>query len=108
MNLLDNQLGILACYLKTNPNLRSLILNDNRFISDDGIVSIATALETNNKLAHLSILNCPLLSNHWLIEFINTIENFNMMLCQVDFDDLKVDNQMAQTLRMETVLNKAI
>jgi hypothetical protein len=44
----------LASYLQGIPNLRSLILDNNPLITDDGLARISSALADNTKLAHLS------------------------------------------------------
>jgi Ran GTPase-activating protein (RanGAP) involved in mRNA processing and transport len=66
MGLQDGQVYQLAQYLIKVPNLRSLILNSNSLISDDGIGRLAAALSKNDKLAHLSLMNCQGLSNESL------------------------------------------
>jgi Ran GTPase-activating protein (RanGAP) involved in mRNA processing and transport len=53
----DEHMGILAAYLRRNPNLRSVVLNGNPF-TDEGFIRLATELKTNTKLAHLSIKGC--------------------------------------------------
>ena len=55
MDLMDGQLYLLANYLQEVPNLRSLILNNNKNITDDGLLRIALALAKNNKLAHFFV-----------------------------------------------------
>jgi hypothetical protein len=66
MGLQDGQIYQLAQYLTRVPNLRSLILNGNGLISDDGIGRLAASLSKNDKLAHLSFLNCQGLTNESL------------------------------------------
>jgi hypothetical protein len=48
---------MLSQYLRSNPNLRSIILDKNLF-TDDGIFKLTSELKTNTKLAHLSIKGC--------------------------------------------------
>lgn len=62
MVLQDTNMQFIADYLAKSPNLRSLILDGNE-ISDDGLARIAMSLKKNNKLAHLSIKNCELISD---------------------------------------------
>jgi hypothetical protein len=64
MGLQDGQIYQLAQYLTRVPNLRSL--NGNGLISDDGIGRLAASLSKNDKLAHLSFLNCQGLTNESL------------------------------------------
>jgi hypothetical protein len=53
----DEQINILAGYLRRNPNLRSIVLDNNPF-TDDGLKRLTNELKINTKLAHLSIRGC--------------------------------------------------
>lgn len=108
MDIQDGQLYQLGPYLQTVPNLRSLILNGNCQITDDGIIRIAQALIKNNKLAYLSILNCPLLTDDCLSEIFNVLENNNMMMCMIEFDMDQYSPALGEKVKRETLLNRAI
>lgn len=62
MKLRDEEVRIIAAYLRTNPNLRSLLLDNNSF-SDHGFRLLNEALKVNTKLAHLSIRDCDRLTD---------------------------------------------
>ena len=53
----DDTLRMLSLYLRSDPNLRSIVLDNNNF-SDDGLLRLTTELNNNTKLAHLSIKGC--------------------------------------------------
>jgi hypothetical protein len=58
LGLQDDHMLLLCEYLRKNPNLKSVVLNNNLF-TDDGLTRIANELRcNNNKLAHLSIKGC--------------------------------------------------
>lgn len=87
MNLQDGQLYQIADYLQYVPNLRSMVLNDNCHLTDDGILRLAASLSINNKLAHLSLLNCKALTTESLVQLNKVITEDNMMLCCIEFDE---------------------
>jgi len=62
IGLHDDNLRMLASYLKRNPNLRSLVLDSNPF-SDEGLLKIVEVLKRNSKLTHLSIKKCENVTN---------------------------------------------
>ena len=47
---------------------------------------LATSLQKNNKLAHLSICGMILLTDDALSELIKVLEDYNMMVCSLEFD----------------------
>ena len=53
----DDTLRILSTYLRSNPNLRSVVLDKNMF-TDTALTKLTSELNTNTKLAHLSIRGC--------------------------------------------------
>ena len=59
-------------YLKTNPNLRSVIIDSNPF-SDDGLLRLARVLRTNTKLAHISFKKCTNLTDEGLEKLLDVI-----------------------------------
>lgn len=61
----DDNLRLLALYLRQNPNLRSIVLDKNLF-TDDGMGKIVAELGKNTKLAHLSIRGCSNVTNSGL------------------------------------------
>jgi len=58
----DDALRMLSSYLRSDPNLRSIILDKNLF-SDEGLFRLTTELHKNTKLAHLSIKGCTSITN---------------------------------------------
>ena len=59
MSLLDSHIYQLSIYLtETNNNLRSLYLDGNNLITDDGLTRLSEALAKNTKLAHFSFRDC--------------------------------------------------
>ena len=65
MGINDEQINILAGYLRRNPNLRSIVLDNNPF-TDDGLKRLVNELKTNTKLAHLSIKGCQNITDEGL------------------------------------------
>ena len=53
----DDSIRMLSSYLAENPNLRSVVLDQNMF-TDDGLKRFADALKVNTKLAHISFRDC--------------------------------------------------
>jgi hypothetical protein len=88
MDLSDSQLYQLASYLLEVPNLRSLILNDNNNITDDGLIRISQSLVKNRKLAHMSIHGCQNFSDECLKVLFKVLTQDNMMLCSLEFDEV--------------------
>lgn len=68
-----------------NPNLRSLTL-DNNEISDDGLTRLASSLKKNNKLAHISFKDCPLITDEGINNLYNVLVKENTVLFSVNFD----------------------
>ena len=68
------------------PNLRSLILNHNKQVTNDGIFHIANSLIKNDKLAHLSIKDIPLLTDECLQRLYETLKQHNTIMCYIEFD----------------------
>ena len=58
----DDSMRMLSLYLRTNPNLRSITLDDN-MMTDEGLVKLTNELKKNTKLAHLSIKGCSNLTD---------------------------------------------
>ena len=58
----DDVIRMLAGYLRTNPNIRSIKLDNNLF-TDDGLIKLTEELKYNTKLAHLSIKGCSNVSD---------------------------------------------
>jgi len=75
----DDSMRMLALYLRTDPNLRSIVLDKNMF-SDEGLQKLTKELEKNTKLAHLSIKGCTNLSNAGLQKLCDVISTTNTCL----------------------------
>ena len=90
-----------------SPSLRSLIL-DNNEISDDGLARLALSLKDNNKLAHLSIKGCDLITDNGLQMLCDVISKENTVLFQINFDIERYDPDLAAELQREAALNRAI
>ena len=81
----DDGIRMLAGYLKTNPNIRSIKLDNNQF-TDAGLIKLTEELKYNTKLAHLSIKGCASVSDDGLKELNEVITSINTVLFQVDLD----------------------
>ena len=81
----DDGIHMLAGYLRTNPNIRSIKLDNNQF-TDAGLVKLTEELKYNTKLAHISIKGCSSVSDDGLKELNEVITSINTVLFQVDLD----------------------
>lgn len=90
----DEQINILAGYLRRNPNLRSIVLDKNPF-TDDGLKRLTNELKHNTKLAHLSIKGCQNITNEGLNHLCKVISTVNTVLFQIDLDPENFDKQLA-------------
>jgi hypothetical protein len=104
----DGQVYLIAAYLQTNPELRSLILDQNPAISNDGVLKLTKALVVNSKLVHLSIQQCTGIGNEGLLYIKEVVSNENMLVYSVEFDADKLDKEIGRKIKKECVLNKQI
>lgn len=91
----DEHCNILAAYLRRNPNLRSIVLDNNPF-TDDGFQSLTRELQTNTKVAHLSIKGCPNITDDGLRKLYDVICSVNTVLFQIDLDLVNFDQELAR------------
>ena len=56
---------MLSTYLRSDPNLRSIVLDKNTF-TDEGLIKLTRELQVNTKLAHLSIKGCTNITDNGL------------------------------------------
>ena len=103
----DDAMRMLSTYLRSDPNLRSIILDNNMF-SDDGLQKLTTELHKNTKLSHLSIRGCTNLTNDGLQKLCDVISTTNTSLFQIDLDIDQFDEDLALTVIEESALNRAI
>ena len=75
----DEHCNLLAAYLRRNPNLRSIVLDNNPF-TDDGLYSLVKELQTNTKVAHLSIKGCINITDDGLRRLYEVICRVNTVL----------------------------
>lgn len=75
----DDSLRMLSSYLRSNPNLRSIVLDQNMF-TDDGLNKLTIELKKNTKLAHLSIKGCTNLTDNGLQKLCDVISMTNTCL----------------------------
>ena len=75
----DDAIRMLASYLSENPNLRSVVLDQNMF-TDDGLKRLTQALKVNTKLAHLSIRECINITGKGLSDLCDVISTVNTVL----------------------------
>lgn len=104
----DGQVYLLAAYLHTNPDLRSLVLDQNPAISNDAVLKLTKALVVNSKLVHLSIQQCKGIGNEGLLYIKEVVSNENMLVYSVEFDADKFDKEIGKKIKKECVLNKQI
>ena len=75
----DDGMRMLAAYIRTDPNLRSIILDKNQF-SDEGLNKLTSELSKNTKLSHLSIKGCLNITNASLQKLCEVISTTNTSL----------------------------
>ena len=75
----DDSIRMLSSYLAENPNLRSVVLDQNMF-TDDGLKKFADSLKVNTKLAHISIRECQNITNEGLRNLCDVISTMNTVL----------------------------
>ena len=98
---------MLASYLRSDPNLRSIVLDGNAF-SDDGLNRLTVELQRNTKLAHLSIRGCTNTTNAGLQKLCDVLSTTNTCLFQVDLDVEHFDRDLAREVITESALNRAL
>lgn len=103
----DEQINILAGYLRRNPNLRSIVLDNNPF-TDDGLKRLTNELKINTKLAHLSIRGCQNITDEGLKQLCDVISTVNTVLFQIDLDPVNFDKDLALKCVNESSLNRDI
>ena len=103
----DDSLRMLSLYLRSNPNLRSVVLDKNLF-TDDGLMKLTTELNKNTKLAHLSIKGCTNVTNNGLQKLCDVISTTNTCLFQVDLDVDQFEKELATEVITESALNRDI
>jgi hypothetical protein len=109
MSLLDSHIYQLSIYLtETNNNLRSLYLDGNNLITDDSLTRLAEALSKNTKLAHLSFKDCALLTNDGLRHLNEILRMNNTIIQSIEFTETNFDQALGNSVKLETLLNKAI
>jgi len=88
MSLLDSHIYQLSIYLtETTNNLRSLYLDGNNLITDDGLIRLSEALAQNTKLAHFSFRDCLLLTNDGLKHLNEVIRMKNTIIQSIEFTE---------------------
>ena len=107
-DIVDEQLYMIAAYLQTNPDLRSLTLDENNSISNDGIAKLAKALVFNTKLVHLSIKQCKGITNEGMIHLRDVVANENMLIYSIEFDADRIEKQIGKKIKKECTMNKQI
>ena len=70
---------VLSDYVRTNPPLYSIVLDDNPF-TDTGINTLAEALKVNTNVCHLAFRKCKSLSRTALGILTTTLHEINMAL----------------------------
>ena len=98
---------MLSLYLRTNPNLRSITLDNNMF-TDEGLVKLTTELKKNTKLAHLSIKGCTNITDTGLQQLCDVISTTNTCLFHIDLDMEQFEEELATTVLTESALNRDI
>ena len=93
--------------MKTDPNLRSIVLDKNTF-TDDGLDKFTQELHKNTKLAHLSIKGCTVITKSGLQKLCNVISTTNTSLFQIDLEMDHFDKELATLVITESALNRDI
>jgi Ran GTPase-activating protein (RanGAP) involved in mRNA processing and transport len=103
----DDSMRMLSSYLRSDPNLRSIVLDKNLF-TDEGFHRLTNELKKNTKLAHLSIKGCTNITNLGLQRLCDVISTTNTCLFQIDLDVEQFEKELALTVITESGLNRAI
>ena len=98
---------MLALYLRSDPNLRSIVLDKNLF-TDDGLNKLTLELGKNTKLAHLSIKECINITGDGLQQLCDVISTTNTSLFHIDLDIEQFDEALATLVITESALNRDI
>lgn len=72
MQIDDNNIRIIADYIKQDPSLEFIILNKNSF-TDIGMIHICEALRNNTRLLHIYIMDCQHLTDLSITELLDVI-----------------------------------
>lgn len=103
---------MLATFLSSGQSvLKRLVLTQNVFITDYGMILVIEALRRNNTLQHLSILGCTGLTNLSLETMHELVRDQNMTLFKLDLDQHdgdRLDTNLAMEVVREAFLNKSI
>ena len=103
----DESIRVLANYISQNPNLRSIVLNQNLF-SDDGLSKLAHELKFNTRLVHISFKECKNVTDRGLKDLCDVLSNTNTVLFQVELDIAQFNEELALTVIRESALNRDI
>ena len=100
----------ISSFIGENPSLKKLILTQNIFITDYGMILLTEALRKNRNLQHLSILGCIGITNVSLQTMHTLVRDYNMTLFKLDIeqDSDRIDKELAMQVTQEAYLNKAI
>ena len=101
---------LISSFIATDPPLKRLILSQNVFITDYGMLHLIDALSKNNSLQQLSIMHCTGISNISLESLYELVRDKNMTLFKVDLDesDNRFDTKLAMAVVAEAHLSKSI
>ena len=99
MGLGDDHAFAVATYLAENPNLRSITLDGNKNMSDEGISRIASTLIKNTKLAHLSFKECNHISNEGLSSLNEVLISDNTSLFSIEFTERTFDPELSKSVK---------
>ena len=102
----DAHIVMLCDYLKAEaePSLYSIVLDENPF-SDLSLYQLTEALKDNSKVAHLSIKDCPNLTDEGLTHLLEIVMDNNMIIFQIDVEDFKYDHEITDRLKEYSALN---
>lgn len=111
MNLTDDQMKMIAAFVGTNPALKKLILTQNIYITDYGMILLVEALRKNFTLQFLSLLGCTGITNLSIETMHELVRDQNMTLFELKLDihaSSSYDSNMAMKVEKEAQLNKSI
>jgi|LauGreDrversion4_2_1035121.scaffolds.fasta_scaffold87983_2 hypothetical protein len=77
---------MISSFIGENPALKKLILTQNIFISDYGMILLTEALRKNKNLQHLSLLGCIGITNVSLQTMHTLVRDQNMTLFKLEIE----------------------
>lgn len=99
MGLGDEHTFRIADYLAENPNLRSITLDGNKNITNEGFSRIASTLVKNTKLAHLSFKECIHITDEGMNSLNEVLIAENTFLFSLEFTEKGFNPELSKSVK---------